>query len=177
MPVSSTESAAAAWKAVDNRRLHQLPIPPLSVKRHAFGEFSAHSHEGAVEWLSEVDDANSARKDRAMIDEMTVPASFKIYEDGKHRRYQLLFTVNGGAFAIAKLLVDRDPPYVLGGLTLTQLAIGMFLFTLVMCLDIFLFGRKMRKTYLSDAFAWQGKLVLILIAAIICVGWSLVARH
>ena len=28
-----------------------------------------------------------------------VSESFKAYEDGKHRRYSLLFAVNGGAFA------------------------------------------------------------------------------
>jgi len=39
-----------------------------------------------------------------------------------------------------------------------------------------MFGEKMRKTYLRDAFSWQGKTVLILIGAIMCAGWILVAR-
>ena len=108
--------------------------------------------------------------------EKTVPASFSTYEEGKHRRYQLLFTVNGGAFAVAKLFVGKDASMVLGSLTLRQLAIGMFLFTVVMSTDIFLFGKKMRDTYSLDAFHWQGKLVLILIGLIICAGWGLVAR-
>ena len=108
--------------------------------------------------------------------EKTVPESFKAYEDGKHRRYQLLFTVNGGAFAVAKLFVGKDASNVLGSLTLRQLAIAMVLFTVVMSTDIFMFGKKMRDTYLPDAFSWQGKLVLILLGLIICVGWGLVAR-
>ena len=33
--------------------------------------------------------------------------AFKLYEDGKHRRYQLLFAVNGGAFAIGRLFATR----------------------------------------------------------------------
>lgn len=124
----------------------------------------------------EVNEDDSANRERTMNAEKTVPESFKAYEDGKHRRYQLLFTVNGGAFAVAKLFVGKDALYVLGSLSLRQLAIGMFLFTVVMSTDIFLFGEKMRKTYLPDAFAWQGKLVLILIGTIICVGWGLVAQ-
>jgi hypothetical protein len=32
--------------------------------------------------------------------------AFKAYEDGKHRRYGLLFSVNGGAVATAKLYGD-----------------------------------------------------------------------
>jgi len=29
------------------------------------------------------------------------PKLFELYENGKHRRYSLLFSINGGAFAIA----------------------------------------------------------------------------
>ena len=111
-----------------------------------------------------------------MTREKKVPEGFQAYEDGKHRRYQLLFAVNGGAFAVAKLFADKDASGVLGSLTLRQLAIGLILFTIVMTLDIYMFGYKMRKKYLPDDFGWQGKLVLILIGVIICTGWSLVAR-
>lgn len=31
---------------------------------------------------------------------------FSDYEQGKHRRYSLLFSVNGGAFAITQLLAN-----------------------------------------------------------------------
>jgi hypothetical protein len=111
-----------------------------------------------------------------MEEERKVPESFKTYEDGKHRRYQLLFAVNGGAFSVAKLFADKNAAVVLGSLTLSQLSIGMFLFTGLMTADIFMFGDKMRRVYLPDAFGWQGKTVLILIGSIICAGWILVAR-
>ena len=101
--------------------------------------------------------------------------AFDLYETGKHRRYSLLFSVNGGAFAIAKLLAG-DPgkePVVLGHLTLPQLAIGMALFTVVMVADIYMFGEKMRTTALPGAFGWQGKLVLLVLGLLLCAGWLL----
>lgn len=108
-------------------------------------------------------------------EERKVPESFKSYEDGKHRRYSLLFTVNGGAFAVAKLFTDPKTANVLGSLTLRQLSIGMILFTIVLVLDIYMFGEKMRTHYLPDAFSWQGKIVLLLLGILICTGWFLVA--
>lgn len=65
------------------------------------------------------------------------------YEDGKHRRYGLLFAVSGGAFTIAKLFGDNSfQSTVLGNLTLSQLSLGMVLFTIIMVVDIFLIRRK-----------------------------------
>jgi hypothetical protein len=100
-----------------------------------------------------------------------------LYEEGKHRRYSLLFSVNGGAFTVAKILVGSEckPPVVLGRLTLPELSWGMILFTVVMVLDIYAFGHKMRnKHFLPEAFDWRGKSVLISIGLIICLGWFLV---
>jgi hypothetical protein len=51
-------------------------------------------------------------------EEKQVPDSFKYYEDGKHRRYSLLFAVNGGAFAIAKVFAEKNAGAVLGNLSL-----------------------------------------------------------
>lgn len=150
-PLANIEDAETFWRTVDVGAVYRLPTPEST-------------EDGA------------AIRERTMNAGKTVPEGFRAYEDGKHRRYQLLFTLNGGAFAVAKLLAGKDASYVLGSLTLRQLAIGMILFTFVMSTDIFLFGRKMRETYLPDAFAWPGKLVLILIGTIICVGWGLVAR-
>jgi hypothetical protein len=48
-----------------------------------------------------------------MPEEKKIPESFKAYEDGKHRRYNLLFAVNGGAFAVAKLFADEKAVAVL----------------------------------------------------------------
>jgi len=110
-----------------------------------------------------------------MSEEKKIPEGFKAYEDGKHRRYNLLFAVNGGAFAVAKLFADEKVAAVLGNLTLRQLSFGIILFTIVMATDIFMFGEKMRTTFLPDAFGWQGKTVLILISFLICAGWFLVS--
>jgi hypothetical protein len=109
-------------------------------------------------------------------EERDVPESFKAYEDGKHRRYSLLFAVNGGAFAVAKLFSDPQNANVLGSLTLRELSLGMILFTIVMVVDIFMFGEKMRAKYLPDDFGWQGKAVLLLLGVLICGGWFLVGR-
>jgi len=109
-----------------------------------------------------------------MNDEKKVPESFKTYEEGKHRRYTLLFSVNGGAFALAKFIADKVTQSM-GGLKLSYLCYGMALFTVVMSVDIFMFGQKMRRIYLPDTFGWQGKTVLVLIGALICSGWVLVA--
>lgn len=71
-----------------------------------------------------------------MSEEKKIPESFKAYEDGKHRRYNLLFVVNGGAFAVAKFFADDKAAAVIGNLTLRQLCFGMILFTIVMITDI-----------------------------------------
>jgi purine-cytosine permease-like protein len=95
----------------------------------------------------------------------------------------LLFAVNGGAFAVAKLfadpkfLCDGKIAPILGGLSLGRLSFGMILFTIVMVLDVFMFGEKMRKAYLPGAFGWPGKIVLLAIGMLICIGWFLVAGH
>src|SRR4051794_14013698 len=78
---------------------------------------------------------------------------FTAYESGKHRRYELLFAVNGGAFALAKLFPDYaqfEPSKqeaamaFLGRLSLDDLALGMIAFTLIMVFDIAAFGVGMR---------------------------------
>ena len=108
--------------------------------------------------------------------QLTLKEASDLYENGKHRRYSLLFSVNGGAFAIAKLLTGEPgkPGVVLGSLTLTELAVGMAIFTAVMVADIYAFGEKMRSNYLDNAFGPKGKAVLILLGALLCIGWLLV---
>ena len=68
--------------------------------------------------------------------------AIEIYENGKHRRYALLFAVNGGAFAVARLLAGQ--PADVGGLTQGMLSAGMAAFTIVMAYDIWQFGLRMR---------------------------------
>ena len=111
-----------------------------------------------------------------MTEEKKVPDGFKTYEDGKHRRYQLLFSVTGGAFALAKLFTEKESAALLGSLTLSRLCFGMAIFSLVMTADIFMFGQKMRRLYLPEVFGWQGKAVLIVIGLLLTLGWWLAAK-
>jgi hypothetical protein len=109
--------------------------------------------------------------------------AYTLYEAGKKRRYELLFSVNGGAFAIAKLLtISKDQVLpssqyqVLGGLSLAHLAIGMGIFSILMVWDIYAFGEKMRDRHLKrEVFGLEGKAVLILLGLLIVLGWFLVA--
>ena len=99
----------------------------------------------------------------------------KLYEDGKHRRYSLLFAVNGGAFAVAKLLAapdDISQPLV-GSLRLAHLALGMVLFTTLMVVDIDAFGCRMNK---KNAALYHniGAFVLLAIGSLLVAGWMMV---
>jgi hypothetical protein len=111
---------------------------------------------------------------------------FTEYENGKHRRYSVLFSVNGGAFAIAQLLQKSAPDgsWKVGHLTLHKLSWGLCLFTIVMVFDIYKFGEKMRKIQeqilkqmhehdptLPQLFGRPGKVVLLAIGVLICAGW------
>ena len=117
---------------------------------------------------------------------LKLPEYFKEYEDGKHRRYTLLFSVNGGAFLLGKVLVEHNSKAVLGSLSLAELAVGMVLFTVIMVVDIFYFGRNMRSTLPCDPkddpnptttelFGVQGQIVLVLLGTLLAAGWVLVA--
>jgi hypothetical protein len=106
--------------------------------------------------------------------------AFELYENGKHRRYELMFAVNGGAFAVASLIGPNRPD--LGKLHLPQLAVGMILFTLVMVCDIYTFGDKWHKlgrnisnSEVHQIFGPPGRAVLFAIGSLLCVGWALAA--
>ncbi len=87
-----------------------------------------------------------ASSDDAGPKEPTAAEVTKAYEDGKDRRYKLLFAVNGAAFTIVKWLAgERDSSAFLGSLDLWHIGVGMALFTLAMVADIDAFGLKMRK--------------------------------
>lgn len=98
--------------------------------------------------------------------------ALELYENGKHRRYTLLFSVNGGAFAVAQLIKEGKS---IGGLSHQTLAIGMTFFTIVMIWDIFMFGERSKKEPNStDVFGKPGQRVLLSICILICLGWLLV---
>lgn len=108
--------------------------------------------------------------------ELTLKDAKELYETGKHRRYTMLFSVNGGAFAVVKLIAaqpSKSCNALPGHLSLPKLSVGMAVFTAVMIWDIFAFGEKMRKVFLNDDFGWQGKAVLLVIGVLLCVGWFL----
>jgi hypothetical protein len=116
------------------------------------------------------------------ISEMKYSEIFKAYEDGKHRRYALLFSVNGGAFVIAQLFSEEGNRKFLGQLSLDALGYGLAAFTLVMGVDIFWFGWRIRQgsgDCKLDAsrgiFSMIGRIVLVTICLLIVGGWLLVA--
>lgn len=100
------------------------------------------------------------------------PKEFQTYENGKQRRYNLLFAVNGGAFAVAKII---DPESGLPGqLSMQSIALGMIAFTLIMSLDILAFGLKMRGyRETSGTFGPIGATVLFVLCVILSGGWTL----
>jgi hypothetical protein len=90
------------------------------------------------------------------------------YEDGKHRRYGLLFSVNGGALAIGKLIVGEagTDRIVLGGLKVWMLGLAMAAFSGLMTYDIWQFGLRMRK-FDETLFCRPGKRVLLMIGGML----------
>src|SRR5688572_29581128 len=98
------------------------------------------------------------------------------YIDGKMRRYGLLFAVNGGALAIGKLMADANTAKLLGQLSVRHLALGAIIFTIVMVVDIWLFGQMMRQEFLGDlAFSKPGKIISLMLGTLLVVSWLLVA--
>jgi len=127
--------------------------------------------------------ADAAEWRQHVAEDKKIPDGFKPYEDGKGRRYGLLFSVNGGAFAIAKVFSEKADKaadknistVLLGSLTIEYLALGMIAFTVVMVADIFAFGWGMKQKYVPDRFGLAGMLVLGAIGSLIIAGWILVA--
>jgi hypothetical protein len=116
-----------------------------------------------------------ARSDDAKSTEPTAAEITKFYEDGKDRRYKLLFAMNGGAFTIVKALAgESDSPLFLGSLELWHIGLGMAMFTLVMVADIDAFGVKMRKKD-DQLYGPVGEIVLLSIGSLIVAGWVLSA--
>ena len=95
---------------------------------------------------------------------------FADYEAGKRRRYELLFAVNGGAYALAIWLSGetRDQPIQIGGLAAHHIGMGMAAFMAIMCLDLFAFGLRFRAY-----FGLPGKLVIVGLTSLLMAGWLL----
>ena len=107
----------------------------------------------------------------------------RTYIDGKMQRYRLLFSVNGGAFAIVALVVKNTTGRIdlqsvqVGGLTMEAIALGAISFTMLMTLDIWFFGQMMKKQVVGRfGFTDEGKAILLLIAALIITAWTFAAQ-
>jgi hypothetical protein len=101
------------------------------------------------------------------------------YIDGKMKRYSLLFSVNGGAFVIAKLLTGHNGrnndhnTLILGSLTLPEVAVGVILFTLLIWIDVWSWGHNMKKLIGDNlAFTWMGKAILTGITTLLILAWA-----
>jgi hypothetical protein len=110
------------------------------------------------------------------FDRETIDTQLKIlqaYTDGKMKRYSLLFSVNGGAFALARFTSDK-------GLAIhpAVIASGAIFFTVLMTLDIWMFGIAMRKQFerVQDGlFGQHGRIILLGLALLLVVAWALAA--
>jgi hypothetical protein len=107
---------------------------------------------------------------------------FKFYEDGKGRRYGLLFAVNGGALAIVKSTCDAATKVSVAH-SLSFAAIGMTLLVLILAFDMWIFGERMRKEALKFGidgapipFGPVGKAVLVLNALLLIGLWVFAAE-
>jgi hypothetical protein len=101
----------------------------------------------------------------------------RTYIDGKMKRYNLLFSVNGGAFVIAQLMTNSQNATILGGLTLQILALGAAAFTFLMCLDIWYWGDMMRRDFFEgkQVFGTPGRIILVSLGGLLIAGWLIAA--
>jgi hypothetical protein len=98
------------------------------------------------------------------------------YLEGKMKRYTLLYGVNGGIFAIGKLIQSGElAKFALGGLDHRTLAVGAILFTALMMYDIWLWGDLMRREFIGRlGFTRAGRAILLSIGGLLICGWALV---
>ena len=94
---------------------------------------------------------------------------YRVYQDGKARRYALLFSVNGGALAIIEFATE-----VSSGNLFSAMPYGLILFTATMFIDIWAFGRALHAE-VEQAFRLIGRFVLTTICGLIIAAWSLMA--
>ena len=93
----------------------------------------------------------------------------ELYLEGKMKRYSLLFSVNGGAFAIIQFSKGELP----GVLSMFGLSLGLILFTVLMVSDIWLWGADMREKHGVKLFRPVGQTILLMIGALLVTGWLL----
>jgi hypothetical protein len=94
---------------------------------------------------------------------------YRVYQDGKARRYTLLFSVNGGALAILEFATEVDSANLF-----SAMPYGLILFTATMFIDIWAFGSALHAE-VEQAFRLIGRFVLTTICGLIIAAWSLMA--
>jgi hypothetical protein len=107
-------------------------------------------------------------------DDLTFKDVYTLYESGKGRRYGLLFSVNGGAFAILSFLIKDAHNDTLTRCSMVAVAIGMVLFTWIMWRDINEFGTKMGELARARGeklYEKTGKFVLRALALLLTFAW------
>jgi hypothetical protein len=106
--------------------------------------------------------------------------AYNTYQDGKMKRYTLLFSINGGAYAIVTWVAEHmgAAERISRAASLKPIAvvvaIAASLFTALMCVDLWLFGRMMKKAGTGVDlvyFGEHGKAVLASIVLILLVAW------
>jgi hypothetical protein len=101
--------------------------------------------------------------------------AYNTYQDGKMKRYTLLFSINGGAYAIVTWAAEHVPAAheIARAASMRTIAvvvaIAASLFTALMLVDIWLFGRMMRRAGAGDSLAYFGKHGQAVLASIICI--------
>jgi len=112
-------------------------------------------------------------------------SAYNTYQDGKMKRYYLLFSINGGAYAIVTWAVEHVAALQNIGQAASLkrvavvVAIAASLFTALMLVDVWLFGRMMSKagTRTGDDleyFGKHGQAVLVLIVCTLLGAWAAV---
>jgi hypothetical protein len=95
----------------------------------------------------------------------------KLYLQGMMQRYSLLFSVNGGAFAIVQFSNGLSMP---GVLSRFGLSVGLILFTVFMVFDIWLWGSEMRQEHSKKFFRPVRQMILLMIGGLLVAGWILI---
>jgi hypothetical protein len=114
----------------------------------------------------DVIDVSTDKEKQAQI-ELNV---LQTYIDGKLKRLNLLFLVNGGAFAIVELSVGDNSELI----PMKALATGAIVFTTVMVCDTWLWAQMMKDRFLGSlGFGYPGKVILFVLGLLITVGWLL----
>lgn len=101
------------------------------------------------------------------------------YQEGKMKRYGLLFSVNGGAYAVVTWKAEHPDSPLGASASLTNLAVvvasAASLLTALMFVDIWFFGRMMRQQAPKDGLAYfgpHGKAVLTSMVLVLDAAWT-----